>query len=342
MSDGQTKVGVLGLGLIGGSVMRRLAVAGQPFRILGFDSDPRTRASVVDAGFEVTSSAAELARDTDLILVAVPPSRTADSVVQALEANPHAFVTDVASVKQPIIDDVRQAAPGHLDRYLPSHPLAGAESSGWRSSTAELLASTTWAVCPPRIGAPLEPLAAWADVFDAFEARLVVCEAEEHDAAVARTSHAPHVAAEVIAGSLTSDSLALSAALSGGGFKDVTRIARSDFKMWEEILSMNRVAVSDVLGDWITELEALRFAISSGNYDSVDVAWTRGHRSLQVVDKVRWKAVNWAARSFPKDAGWDALLTLGRDGCAVRRPTLVNGGLQLLVSSATAQGSEPS
>jgi prephenate dehydrogenase len=297
------RVGVIGLGLIGGSIAQRLAGEGA---VLGFDSDSEER-----PGVELAGSAEELARASDLVVVAVPPEHTGATVAVALEANPHALVTDVASVKKPPLDRVRERMPEALDRYLPSHPLAGAESAGWRAARPDLLDRASWAVCPPSPSAGAEPLCRFGALFDTFGARLVVCDAGEHDLAVARTSHAPHLMAAAMAASL--DGHRLAAALSGGAFRDMTRVARSDPSLWSEILELNQAEVHAVLDEWLELSKA-----------SPSEVWSRGRATVELVEELRWDEPRWAARSFEWPA-WDELLALGRDGLAIRRPELEDG-----------------
>ena len=303
------RLGVIGLGLIGGSIAKRLAQLPDDYDVRGFDADGEDR-----PGIRLCSSPDELVDWAELVVVAVPPEETGSMVGAVLAGNANALVTDVASVKAAVIRQVE----GELDRYLPSHPLAGAETSGWPFADSGLLEGTTWAICPPHPGAPPATLCRWAAVFDAFDARLIVCDAEEHDAAVARTSHAPHVAASVIAASLDGDWAKLAAALSGGAFRDMTRIARSDPSLWTGILELNRDQVTAVLREWIAGLERL------GD-------WDRGRAMAELVEQLRWQAPSWEARSFDWPA-WDELKALGSEGVAVRRLKHANDQLSAEVA----------
>jgi prephenate dehydrogenase len=333
------RVGIIGLGLIGGSILRRLAERSSQYVALGFDTDPSTRTAVEDQGFTLASSAADVANAADVVIIAVPPHRTAEAVVYALNANPLAFVTDVASVKTPILKDVRARSPDALDRFLPSHPLAGAETTGWRSARAGLLDTTIWAICPPYHGAPAELLCRCAAVFGAFDARLIVCDPVEHDLAVARTSHAPHVVAEVIASSLARDPAKLVAALSGGGFRDMMRVARSDANLWSDIVQMNRDPVIAVIDEWVADLEELRAAIGECRRAAVTDAWQRGGKALDLVEQLRWQPPNWEQQVFEWPA-WEDLLALGREGRSIRRVGAADGCVSAEVS-ASAVGREP-
>lgn len=295
-------VGVIGLGLIGGSIAKRLAP------VVGFDSDGGER-----PGVERAASVEEVARACELVLVAVPPRHAAATVTTALEASPDVLVADVTSVKAPVLEEVRRRSPATLDRFLPSHPLAGAERAGWEAAREDLLADTTWAVCPPTPDAPSEPLCRFGALFDRFNARLIVCDAREHDRALARTSHAPHLMAVAMAASLAGNRL--SAALSGGAFRDMTRVARSDPALWNDILELNRADVHAVLDEW----HELSKSATAG-------VWADAQAAIELVERLRWSEPRWEPRSFGWPA-WDELLALGREGAAIRRPRLEDGRL---------------
>jgi prephenate dehydrogenase len=291
------RVGVAGLGLIGGSIVRRLAELPDLYDPIGFDVKGEPR-----AGLELADSVEALAREAELVVVAVPPQHTSTVIAAVLAADRNVLVTDVASVKRPIV-----SAVGGQERYLPGHPLAGAETPGWHAARADLLQATTWAVCPPPPTAPAELLCGWGAVFDAFDARLIVCDPAEHDQAVARTSHAPHLIAAAMASSLADQrSPRLAAALSGGAFRDVARLASADHALWGEILDLNGDNVEAAVAD-------LRAALGR------PPAWERGREAAELVHELRWREPAWERREFDWPA-WDELLQLGREGTAIRRP----------------------
>jgi prephenate dehydrogenase len=294
-----TRVGVAGLGLIGGSVARRLAELPDLYEPIGFDVLQQPR-----SGLELADSVEDLARRAELVVVAVPPRATASVIAAVLAADENVLVTDVASVKASIV-----SAVGESDRYLPSHPLAGSETTGWSAARADLLQGATWAVCPPAPDAPPELLCRWAAVFDAFDARLIVCAAEDHDLAVARTSHVPHVVAATMAAALMEDGpWPLGAALSGGSFREVARVAASDPELWGQILELNQEKVDEVLASVHDRLP------SAPNWQAAgDVA--------RRVRELRWEEPSWERREFAWPA-WDELIQLGREGIVIRRPAM--------------------
>ena len=281
-------VGVVGLGLIGGSLLRALGG-------VGFDVDPDVRSEAAADGFAVTDSVEGLA-GCDLVLVAVPPAASAGVVDVVLAAAPEVVVADTASVKGVVPE---------RERFVAAHPMAGAETAGWGSSSADLLAGATWAVCPA--GDALEPLLRLGTAVDALGGAIVACTAAEHDEAVARISHVPHLVAQALAG-LAGDGLA--AALAGTAFRDMTRVARADAALWTQILAANREHCQTVLDELIVRLGDQRESPAW-----VEVA-ERGDRA-------------WSEEAV---GGWNGLLAHGREGRAVRRLRLDGGTLRAEVA----------
>jgi prephenate dehydrogenase len=240
------KVGVAGLGLIGGSLLRALGG-------VGYDADPAVREIAAAEGFEVAESLDGLA-GCELVFVAVPPAITYAVVRDALDAAPDAMVADTASV---------MGKPPELDRFVAAHPMAGAETSGWAASSAELLRGATWAACPS--GSGPEPLLRLSAAVEALGGRIVTCTAQEHDDAVARTSHVPHLVALALAG------LAPDTTLAGTAFRDMTRVAHADPALWSQILTANREAVGPALDELIARLASLRGLL--GDEQALRAAW---------------------------------------------------------------------
>jgi prephenate dehydrogenase len=249
-------VEVVGAGLIGTSialVCRRLGLE----VVLRDTSAKNVRtASGLGAGRPV--------RATDrpqLVVVAVPPVTIADAIVEALGRS-DAVVTDVGSVKAAPLEAVAgRVRPADLARYVGSHPMAGSERSGPLAASAALFDGRPWAVTPHPGAAP--------DAVGLVESLVLECGASplrmapaEHDRAVARTSHLPHLAAVLVAGRLAA-APAEHLALSGQGVRDVTRVAASDPELWQQILEANSEAVLDLLAEVRDDLDSLITAVAA-------------------------------------------------------------------------------
>ncbi|WP_226963847.1 prephenate dehydrogenase [Nostocoides sp. F2B08] len=252
-------VHVIGAGLIGASI--GMALQAQGVRVTLEDLSPTTAALARDLGAgSLPAPAAEAAGSVDIVVVATPPDVTSDVVVAAQRRFPAAIVTDVASVKGIIVDEVGVRG-GDLARFVGGHPMAGRERSGAISARGDLFEGRAW-VLTPTSETTSTALTAIRRLAESAGAAVVVLGADEHDEAVASVSHVPQIAASVVAARLEhlSDT---SAALAGQGVRDVTRIAASDPGLWTQILVGNAPAVRRVLMEVIADLQDLQEALGA-------------------------------------------------------------------------------
>jgi prephenate dehydrogenase len=216
-----------------------------------------------------------------LVVVAVPPASVGDAIVDALSRT-GAVVTDVGSVKAAPFEEVAgRVGPDDLGRYVGSHPMAGSERSGPLAASAALFDGRPWAVTPHPYARPDAVRLVESLVLECGAAPLVM-EPGEHDRAVARISHLPHLAAVLVAGRLAA-APAEHLALSGQGVRDVTRVAASDPALWQQILEANSEAVLDLLAEVRADLDALMTAVASdGSPDLVEIL-TRGNAGTAAI-----------------------------------------------------------
>jgi prephenate dehydrogenase len=216
-----------------------------------------------------------------LVVVAVPPAAVADGIVDAL-GRTAAVVTDVGSVKAAPLEEVAaRVGADDLARYVGSHPMAGSERSGPLAASAALFDGRPWAVTPHPLARP--------DAIGLVEALVLECgaapivmEPTEHDQAVARISHLPHLAAVLVAGRLAT-APAEHLALSGQGVRDVTRVAASDPELWQQILEANSEAVLDLLAEVRADLDALMTAVASDAGPDLVEILTRGNAGTAAI-----------------------------------------------------------
>lgn len=250
-------VEVVGAGLLGTSIGLACRRAGIEVVLSDVSAEHVRTASGLGAGRPRSAD-----DRPSLVVVAVPPDHLAVAITSALQTT-DAVVTDVGSIKsRPLTDVAARVDPDQLRRYVGSHPMAGSERSGPLAANAALFDGRPWAVTPHETSAPeaVEVVSRLVHVCGAVSTHLTP---EEHDKAVARTSHLPHLAAVLVAGRLAgapADHLALS----GQGVRDVTRIAASDPLMWQQILSANSLAVTALLSELSEELDHLIAAVRDG------------------------------------------------------------------------------
>jgi len=260
---------VVGTGLVGTSIA--LACRRASLEVLLSDVSPRHVRTASGLGAGRPFAVADVPQ---LVVVAVPPDHLGRAVTQAL-VETEAVVTDVGSVKTAPFHEIESAVgPARLPRYVGSHPMAGSERSGPLAATDSLFDGRPWAVTPhatadPAATALVEALAV------ACGAAVVRLSPEEHDQAVARISHLPHLLSVLVAGQLA-EAPATHLALAGQGVRDVTRIAGSDPVMWKQIVGANAAALLALLGDVRDQLDELMSAISDGERDALGALLDRG------------------------------------------------------------------
>jgi prephenate dehydrogenase len=266
---------IIGTGLIGTSVGCALSAAGYAVHL----RDHKISHARVAAGLGAGTIDPPVTADVDLVVVAVPPGAIADLVVHSLQVYPNATVTDVGSVKAGVLDALWRRDVD-LGRYVGSHPMAGSHHSGPMTAHPELFVDRTWVVAPHRRSAA-ESVARVRAVVQACRAREVIMDVDDHDAAVARVSHLPHLMSALVAGHLT-EVPERDLMLAGQGLRDVTRIAGSDPVLWEQILGANSSAVleelrsvQDQLGLLIKAVEAAPATVDLRSQLERGVAGTR-------------------------------------------------------------------
>lgn len=261
---------VVGAGLLGTSIGLALRRRGVEVLLQDVSAENLTIATGVGAGID----AAGASEAPQLVVVAVPPDHLAGEIVSALTGG-EAFVTDVGSVKAaPLREVARGVDTAGLARYVGSHPMAGSERSGPFAASAALFDGRPWAVTPHGASSPeaVDVVTALALACGATPVRLTPA---EHDDAVARTSHLPHLLAALVAGQLA-EAPAGHLALSGQGVRDVTRIAAGDPGLWRQIVAGNANALGELLVAVRSDLDDLLTAVRSGDRDRVGTLLERG------------------------------------------------------------------
>ncbi len=245
---------VVGAGLIGTSLGLAATAAG--YDVWLDDRDPHHLATAHAIGAGRLLEGESLS--PDLVVVAVPPSAAAGVIESQLRRYPAATVTDVSSVKAPVISALA-ARGADLSRFVGGHPMAGRETSGPGSASAELFHGRTWLLTPTNVTDP-ERIAQVAQLAATTGAAVRLMPAELHDRAVALTSHAPQVVSSLMAARLAQADEE-TVAVAGQGLRDVVRIAGSDPKLWADILRTNAEEVAPVLAALRGDLDAMLAAL---------------------------------------------------------------------------------
>lgn len=268
------RLGVVGLGLVGGSVGLAASSRRVAARRVGVDIDAEVARKAVEAGAvdEAGTDLAALAA-CDLVVVAVPIPAFGDVFRRLAEVGACGVVTDVGSVKAPVLAAAR-AALGEV-AFVGSHPMTGSERGGIEAASEILFESAVVAVTPD--GAPREAVERVADFWRALGGVPVRMDAASHDRIVAAVSHLPYVVAALLVVRVAEVARAagrpdgeVAWSLCAGGFRDTTRIASSPPPLWREILAANRAEAVAALDALAGDLRRVRDALAEGDDAAVE------------------------------------------------------------------------
>ena len=269
MSELTGPVEIVGVGLLGTSVALACRRAGLEVLLTDVSPEHVRTATALGAG-----RPREAGDRPQLVVVAVPPDHLGATIATALRGG-DAVVTDVGSVKSGLHAQVERAVgPQMATRYVGSHPMAGSERSGPLAATADLFEGRPWAVTPHPTSSP-EAVAVVERLVELCNAVAVRLSPEDHDRAVARTSHVPHLLAALVAGRLA-DAPEDYLKLSGQGVRDVTRVAAGSPDLYGQIVAANAEAVVDLLTEVRVGLDSMIRALSDADRDGLRELLDRG------------------------------------------------------------------
>jgi prephenate dehydrogenase len=273
------RVALIGTGLIGGSI--GLALARAATDVVGFDADPERarQAKTIGAVTEVAESLGEAVAGADAVVVAIPVGQVAGAVMAALDAGAP-LVTDVGSVKTPVVSQVEQARPELASRFVGGHPMAGSEQEGLDGADPDLFQGATW-VLTPTSGTDPAAFGALRALVVSLGAEVVAVTPAHHDALVAVVSHVPQLAASTLmdVAAEQGEQHATLLRLAAGGFRDMTRIAASDPGIWPDICLANRDAIVAALDEYVGALTRVRSLVDSRDRDGLLDVLQRARRA---------------------------------------------------------------
>jgi prephenate dehydrogenase len=293
------RIAVLGLGLIGGSLLLRLTELGHD--VVGYDADPATR-EAAGASHQIADDVAKAVAGADVAVLAVPLPALENVVTLVRDSGFEGVLTDVTSVKQRPAEIVERLAPG--SRYVGGHPMSGTERSGFAAADPALFTGRVWVLCLEE-STRLPDWLRLAGLLTGIGARVVPTTAGEHDAAVAAISHLPHLVANAVA--LGADA-PLARSLAAGSFGDGTRVAATRAALTAAMCGGNAEAVGGRLDQLIAELSQARQLLAAPDPIAALTPWLASGQRI----RAGWPPAPGPEQDKPVDR--DSLLALGRDG----------------------------
>lgn len=259
---------IVGVGLIGGSLARALKAASAVGEVIGHGRDAAQLQLALELGVidRAETDLAAALHGADVVVLAVPVGAM-EGVLHAMA--PHlgvdTIVTDVGSTKGSVVAAVKRVFGSVPARFVPGHPIAGTERSGVAASFAELYHKRR-VILTPLAHTDAAAVAVVRAMWQAAGAEVVAMEVQHHDEVLAATSHLPHVLAYTLVDTLARmEEHTEIFRFAAGGFRDFTRIASSDPRMWHDICLANRDAILKVLDRYASDLAAVRGAIERGD-----------------------------------------------------------------------------
>ena len=260
---------VIGLGLIGGSLAKCIRLAHPDYHIIGFDANLTSGKTAVKRGVidEFTQNLQETAQTSDIILLAVPVKISLDYLKQLNQYSlkDSVLVTDAGSTKC----EISEFAQTLKFDFIGGHPMAGSHKSGIQASDVNLFENAYYIFTPfdkqnPRV-------AELTDLFSGTRAKQIILTPQEHDEITAMLSHLPHIIAAALVNQADQFNQLHPHAkrLAAGGFRDITRIASSDPKMWTDILLSNQTSLIHLIDQWQEKMAEVKSWLTSDNQTQI-------------------------------------------------------------------------
>ncbi|RYX93810.1 MAG: prephenate dehydrogenase/arogenate dehydrogenase family protein [Comamonadaceae bacterium] len=267
------QLGLIGCGLMGGSFALALKRAGLVKRVVGYSKSPSTTERARQMGvIDVEAPSALLAvSGADIVLLAVPVSAT-EATFKAIRhlVTANTLYMDVGSTKRDVVDAARRVLREHVGSFVPSHPITGKEVSGVEHADPDLYTGKQ-VILTPIERTQVSHLKKATDVWTALGCNVLKMSPEAHDAAFAAVSHLPHLIAFALINGITGQQNGKDyMSLAGPGFRDFTRIAASDPKVWRDILVTNREELLAQSRHFQKALLTLENMISAGDTSGLE------------------------------------------------------------------------
>jgi prephenate dehydrogenase len=267
------QLAIIGCGLMGGSFALALKRAGLVKRVVGYSKSPSTTERARQLGvIDVEAPSALLAvSGADIVLIAVPVAAT-EATLKSIKhlVTPQMLVMDVGSTKRDVIDAGRRALREQIGSFVPAHPIAGKEVAGVEHADADLYTGKQVILTPIERTLTIQ-LQKAVDVWTALDCKVIKMSPEAHDAAFAAVSHLPHLISFALMNAISGQPQGKDyLSLAGPGFRDFTRIAASDPKVWRDIMVSNREELLEQSKIFQRNLQALELMISSGNTEALE------------------------------------------------------------------------
>ena len=273
----KTKIGIIGLGLMGGSLSIGLQESSESFYFIGLDHNTGHCSQALELGLvnKIAHTLDEIS-SCDIIILTIPVDGIIAISKQFKSLDPQCTIIDFGSTKEKISNSI----PKEIRKnFVTAHPMTGTEKFGPSAAVSNLYTDKTVVLCDlEKSGEHQQNIA--KKLFLDMKMQLVFMGAEEHDRHAAFISHMPHALSYSLANSVMKQEASTSiVALAGGGFKDMSRIAKSSPKMWEDIFRQNKSNLLKAIDSFQSELEKCQNMIENEEWEKLNI-WMKEANTL--------------------------------------------------------------
>ncbi len=272
-------VGVVGLGLMGGSLAIALKEIYPDVEIVGFDRNKAHQEEALEIGFIAKVVAFEEIKKVDLLVLAIPVDAIIAIFDQLSDIDEHTTVIDIGSTKEKILQSV---PPRIRENFVATHPMTGTEKFGPKAAIKDLYRDKVVVLCDVDKSGERH-LNRVEKIYRDIGMHMIYMDAAEHDRHAAYISHLPHIVSYSLANSVLKQEDPKSIlALAGGGFKDMSRIAKSSPKMWRDIFRQNRDNLLKSIDAFDKELKSAKEMVANERWEELE-EWMKRATTLHEI-----------------------------------------------------------
>ena len=273
-------IGIIGLGLMGGSLAKAVKRYGIANKVYGFTNSEKNKKDILDLNLvDELVDLETLKKVSDVIILAIPVDAIIGMFPDFLDIDENTTIIDMGSTKEYIVKNI----PNKIRKnFIAAHPMTGTEKSGPKAAIDDLYEGKTVVFCDLEDNGNLHVNKAFK-IFQAIGMRIVVMDSNQHDIHACYMSHLPHILSFSLANTVMSHEDPKSIiALAAGGFKDMSRIAKSSPRMWGDIFKQNKKNLLDSIDLFESQLQNARKMVEEDNYEDLE-KWMKKANTLHEI-----------------------------------------------------------
>ena len=273
-------IGIIGLGLMGGSLAKAVKRYGISKKVYGFTNSEKNKKEIEELGLvDELVDLETLKKVSDVIILSIPVDAIISMFPNFLDINEKTTIIDMGSTKEYIVKNI---PPKIRKNFIAAHPMTGTEKNGPKAAIDNLYEGKTVVLCDLEDNANMHVNKAFK-IFQEIGMRIVVMNSHEHDVNACYISHLPHLISFSLANTVMSHQNPKEIiALAAGGFKDMSRIAKSSPRMWGDIFKQNRENMLESIKSFEDQMNEAKKMIEEDRYEDLE-NWMKKAKSLHEI-----------------------------------------------------------